>query len=450
MPERQRPQTPFVLGKPIKTPADFYGRESVRRDLFQAVLNGQLVAVVGEHRCGNTSIIYQMLHPDVRAEHLSSAEDAGLLFAFVSSQLAAESPRALLRRISRTLRRSDPDAGVSFDDNIDRRWFEAYLEDLALRNRKLVLLMDEFESLAHFPEGFWEWFHVVVSEYDVSIVATTRQDLGYFRAETGEGPAFFNLFINKPVGSFSEATFERFLRDKSELTDFDFMAVKDVIYSLAGRYPYYLQLASALFYLNDPGSEGVSQALIDEVVNEFKVRTSTLFDDAWQKLPATERELLAWIVLDMHPPVRDTRDYREALERLERRGYVLDGHIFSTAFVDYIRSHLRRIGVSDTGHVRVARELVDLGPDAVALLRYLLDHEGRAISRAETARAVWLADDSLSPADANARLESALAQLREALDADTGDLPHIELIDEKLLRFRNEEMVLSTDSGEVA
>lgn len=440
MTDANRTQTPFVLGKPIKNPADFYGREGVLRELYQAILNGQLVAVVGEHRCGNTSIIYQLMHPEVRERHLAPAEDAALVFAFVSSQLAADSPEALLRRMSRSIRRADPDAEVDFNAEIDRGWLEDYLEELSVRGMKLVLLMDEFESIARFPDDFWEWLQVLVSEYDVSIIATTRHDLGRYRAETGEGPPFFNHFINMPVGSFSEATFEHFLREKSELTDFDFLAVRDVISDLAGRYPYYLQLAAALFYLNDAGSGTVSQSKIDDIVRDFKVRTSMLFDDAWHKLPAVERELLAWMVLDIHPTIRQTQPYVDALESLTRRGYALDGHVFSSAFVDYIRQKLKRIGMSDTGHVRIGRELVELGPDATALLRYLLDHEGRLLSRAEVARDVWLAGGDLSPADANARLESALRVLSETLDAGREGAAHLELPDRESVRFRNERL----------
>ncbi|MFN8422791.1 MAG: hypothetical protein U0470_05120 [Anaerolineae bacterium] len=67
-------RTPFVLGKPIKTPEDFYGRDRELRELFESVTNMQPAALVGEHRCGNTSILYQMLHPDQQAKHLAPAE----------------------------------------------------------------------------------------------------------------------------------------------------------------------------------------------------------------------------------------------------------------------------------------------------------------------------------------------------------------------------------------
>ena len=440
MTDKPRTQTPFVLGKPIKNPADFYGRQTVLRELYQAVLNGQLVAVVGEHRCGNTSIIYQLLHPDVREHHLAPAEDAGLVFAFVSSQLAAQSPHALLRRISRALRRADPDAAVDYAAEVDQGWLEDYLEDLSERGKKLVLLMDEFESIAKFPEEFWEWFQVLVSEYDISIVASTRHDLGRYRAETGEGPPFFNHFVNVMVGSFSEATFEQFLREKSELTDFDFMAVRDVIFDLAGRYPYYLQLAAALFYLNDTGSGEVSQTQIDDIVRDFKVRTSMLFDDAWHKLPENERQLLTWMVLDMQPAARSEQPYVDALESLTRRGYALDGKIFSSAFAEYILQKLKRVGTSDAGFIRMERELIDLGPDAAALLRFLMEHNAEVLPLAQVARAVWLADGDLSPADANARLEVALRQLTETIDAGRADSPHLDRIEDDGIRFRNAEL----------
>jgi len=298
MTEPRESRTPFILGKPIKNPADFYGRKQTLRELFDAALNAELVAVVGEHRCGNTSIIYQMLHPDVRSRCLEPSEDNGLLFVLVSSQLAADGPEALFRRTARALRRTDPDARADFGGTIDQVWMEDYLEDLADRHRRLVLLVDEFEVLADFEPVFWEWFEKLVTSYDVSMVVTARVDLSQYRTERDAGPPFFNMFRSVYVGSFRPETVDHFLAEKSEITDFDFLAVQDVIHDLAGRFPYYMQVAAALFYLFAGGESHIADEQVDAVRNEFTARTSALFSDAWNKLPQIERDALTWLVLN--------------------------------------------------------------------------------------------------------------------------------------------------------
>jgi hypothetical protein len=338
MTEQSDRRTPFVLGKPIKNPADFYGRVAELRASFDAALATELVAVVGEHRCGNTSILYQLQHEDVRARYLTPGDDAKLVFAFVSCQLASDSPEAFYRRLALALRRVDSEAELAPGTPVDRVWIEDYLESLRGRGQHLVLLLDEFEVLSRFDPSFWEWFEVLVNEYDVAIIASTRQDPAEFRTEKG-GPPFFNLFRSITIGSFKPETVETFLKEKSEVTDFDFFSVRDEIQDLAGRFPYYMQVAAALFYLHAGGENHVTPQQTEEAIRDFKSRTWMLLEDAWSKLPLIEREALVWLAAGgRHGGETEVR-LTKALESLERRGYVLDGHIFSSAFADYVREH---------------------------------------------------------------------------------------------------------------
>lgn len=399
-------RTPFVLGTPIRNPADFYGREAVLRELFQAVLDGQLVSVVGEHRCGNTSVLYQLLHEDQHRRYLAPAEAASLVFAFLSAQLAAEGPEALLRRIARALRRADPEAEVDFDAPIDREWLENYLDNLTHRHKRLALLIDELEVLAELDPAFWEWFQGLVTEYDVSMVASTRVDLGQFRAEQAAGPPFFNMFRSVYIGSFRPETVEQFLQAKSELTGFDFSAVREVITDLAGRFPYYMQVASALIYVQAGGESHISREGLDTVTYEFKARTAKLFDDAWSKLPAGERNALGWLSLPPSPVVAEEPWFHQARQSLERRGYVLESRIFSSALRDYVRQHLRRVELTPRPEViRVDQQLMELPALEHALLAFLLEHEGELVT-----------EDELREAVGSDRPEITAATVREALD----------------------------------
>ncbi|MFN2252262.1 MAG: winged helix-turn-helix domain-containing protein [Anaerolineae bacterium] len=437
MSDDRQPRTPFVLGKPIKNPADFYGREAILSELFEAVLNAQPVALVGEHRCGNTSVIYQMLHPDVRAKHLTRDQDDALQFVFLSAQLAADGPAAFFRRVRRAVRRADEDADVGFEGDTDQVWLEDYLEDLADRGKRLVLLLDEFEVLSGFRPSFWEWFEGLVNEYDLSIIATTRMDLGRFRAEKS-GPPFFNMFRTVRIGSFTPETVATFLREKSEITDFDFMAVADTIAKLAGRFPYYIQVAAALFYLNADNEGAISDADEEAVSREFLSRTRGLFEDAWPKLPQIERDALTWLVLGSTPSGDDEKQFLQALESLDNRGYVVDGRIFSCAFAEYIRSQLRRIGINtDTGKARVERELVELPPREAALLAYLITRDGEVVKRDELAKAVWpeLSVEGLRVDDEV--LDETIRNVAAAIDDPASGFTHIEKLGPSAIMFLN-------------
>lgn len=444
MSERSDARTPFVLGKPIKNPSDFYGREEPMRRLFDAVISGQLVSVVGEHRCGNTSMLYQLAHPEVRERYLGPEGDAGLVFAFVSAQLASDGPNALMRRIARRLRRADPDAGVPFSGTLDKVWLENYLEDLTDRGGRLVLLLDEFEVLASFEAEFWDWFEKIVTEYDVAVIVSSRMDLGQFRSEQRIGPPFFNMFRSLYVGSFEPETFARFLKEKSEITDFDFGAVESVIGELAGRFPYYVQVAAALFYLHAGGDSRVDEEQVELVRNEFRSRTGALFADAWEKLPASERDALTWLVFDVPPPDSERRPNREACKSLERRGYLLDGRIFSSAFADHVRASSRLISLNDDTHrIRIGTDVVTPTRDAFALLQYLSGSESGMVTDKDIAQALFPDLAERAPERAIDRVRASVAELRDALDDPASEARFVEELEGRGIhgyRFLNEPM----------
>lgn len=430
---------PFVLGKPIKEPEDFYGRRVELNELFEAIVNMQPVALVGEHRCGNTSLLYQMRHPDVQATFLDDGERGRLLFAFVNAQLAAESQDALFRRIARALRRADPDSEANFESDIDALWLEDYLEELADRDKRLVLLLDEFEVLASFPARFWEWFRGLITEYDLSIVVATRVELGEFRDEWGSGSPFFNMFRSIYVGNFSADEVDQFLKAVGESTGMDFMAIAPTIGELAGRFPYYLQVATALFHehaLRDGTLGGEEQ--VEAVQREMADRVSAHFDDIWSKLPTDEREALSWMAVEARPDPKDSISFDQAMPSLERRGYVVEGRIFSRVFAEDVQQRLRRIELNaDTGEVTIEKRFVDLPPKEFSLLRFLLDREGDIVTKDEIASAVWPEYRQLSLGVTDSMIQKAISRLRKEVDGAEGGFIHIESIRGQGYRFQN-------------
>jgi serine/threonine-protein kinase len=339
--------------------------------------------MVGEHRCGNTSILYQMLNSEVCNRYLGQGEIDELTFAFVNAQLAAEGPEYFYRRIARALRRADSDSEAEFDDLIDQAWLEDYLDDLGYRGQRLVLLLDEFEVLADFEAGFWEWFRGLITEYDVSIVVATRVELGQFRDEWGIGSPFFNMFRSVYVGSFTEADVSAFLSGTGEAAGVDFTPVREEIESLAGRFPYFLQVAASLFYEHARREDVTGSAeQIAAVRRDFRVRTELHFEDIWSRLPEQERDALAWMAVGATPDAREALGFNQALPSLERRGYAVEGRIFSQSFTEYVRRQIQRVELNpETGEVRIEKRPVDLPPKEFALLRFFLEKQGEVVSK---------------------------------------------------------------------
>jgi DNA-binding winged helix-turn-helix (wHTH) protein len=432
-------RNPFVLGKPIKEAADFFGRGHELRELLESVANRQPVALLGEHRCGNTSLLYQMQNPEVRARYLAPAQEAELRFVFVNAQLAADGPDAFHRRLAKALLRIDPDSGEDPPAAVDNFWIEDYLEGLSDRGIHPVLLIDEFEVLADFEASFWEWFRGLIIEYDLAVVVATRVELGEFRDEWGSGSPFFNMFRSLYVGSFTSSELQDFLQAMSQRSGLDFVRLRPAIEDIGGRFPYFVQVVGALFY-DRSGQEPLtgSPDQVLRVANEFRARTEAHFEDIWSKLPAAEREALAWLAVEYRPDSRDALPFNQALPSLRRRGYVVDSAIFSSVFADYVRQQQRRIELNrETGEVRIEKRAVELPPKEFALLRFMLDNEGEVVTKEDIASAVWpeYSQDALGVTDA--MIQKTISRLRKEVDVAEGDFQHIESVRGQGYRFQN-------------
>ena len=435
------PDSPFVLGKPIKEPAHFFGRDSELRALFESVRNMQPVAMVGEHRCGNTSLLYQMQNPSIQERYLSDADRAGLLFTFANAQLAAEGPESFFRRIARALKRVDDDADMDFDGDVDQFWLEDYLENLADRHKRLVLLLDEFEVLSTFQTSFWEWFRGLITEYDMSIVVATRVELGEFRDEWGTGSPFFNMFRSIYISAFSPAEVEAFVTAAGQASGVNFDPVRAAINDLSGGFPYYLQVVASLFYDRALGGEPLTgdEQQVLAVTREFESRVESHYEDIWTKLPVAERDALSWLAVGSQPEGPASSAFRGALPILKRRGYLSDGRIFSSAFRDYVRRQIPRIElIPESGSLRIERRPVDLPPKEYTLLRFFSEHAGEVVTKDEIASAVWPEYESDQIGVTDAMIQKTISRLRKEVDLPEGSpFQHIESMRGQGYRYQN-------------
>jgi uncharacterized lipoprotein len=77
----------YIVGHPIKHPADFYGRhEQVTR--FYEIIGGrqaQSVSILGVRRAGKTSFLQYIAHPSTMAQYLADPDDYTMVYIDLSS-----------------------------------------------------------------------------------------------------------------------------------------------------------------------------------------------------------------------------------------------------------------------------------------------------------------------------------------------------------------------------
>jgi hypothetical protein len=324
-------ENPYRVGNPIKDPDHFFGRGHELELIFERIEKGECVSLVGERRIGRTSLLWQVMNENVQAKYMG--KDHGHPFVFIDCQLGVKTPEGFFCEAFRAVEELDAAFSFEADDRIGyKRQVRNCLEKFGAKRygqQGLVVLLDEFEYIARgngFPLDFFSFLRGMALNYDVCFVVATKTELHECcRAQVVSSP-FFNIFVPLYLGSFTEEEFDYFVAETSRRSGVSVYDYRDTILDLAGRFPYFVQLAcehylqalSAYGRLLPVDHKAIRQAYASKVRGQFKYILSNL--DAMEKQTVCR---LASGDRIAECPTTTT---------LTRKGYLVDGRLFSSEF----------------------------------------------------------------------------------------------------------------------
>ncbi|MBI1922941.1 ATP-binding protein [Candidatus Poribacteria bacterium] len=206
---------PYLNRMAITNPAEFYGRERELRRIYSrlSATRPQCLSIIGERKIGKSSLLHFIAHEQNIRQHFETAEK--YLFVLVDLQGKADlnltSFFDMLFQGIRTkvdefpvLPASPTNATPTFYED-----FRKLIQVLGQKGVKLILLLDEFESMARnaaFDLSFFSFLRSIANNNDVAYVTTSRLDLQQVchHEKVRESP-FFNIFTPIPLGGFQEA-----------------------------------------------------------------------------------------------------------------------------------------------------------------------------------------------------------------------------------------------------
>jgi nucleotide-binding universal stress UspA family protein len=304
---------PFLFGKPVP-PGRFVGRQDAIRTLFSRLNQGDSTAIVGEPHIGKSSTLYYVTDEAVRAQFLGM--EAARYFVvlvdchmFSSTSTPADFWRYALSELPLTLQ----------DDGITRHWQEVeasqfspfklkrLLDVLARRERRVVLAIDEFDTLLFHPvfksnaEFFGSLRSMAIQTASLAVITACRLPVTVMNRLSHElnpsGSPFFNNFTEvrlQPL-SFDEC---RTLIEMT-LADGDVRFSEDdhtFIHALAGRHPFLVQTAAAGVF--EAAVEGKTGARRYQTASKlFHDWSAAHFDDYWRHLAPVEQIALVVLAL---------------------------------------------------------------------------------------------------------------------------------------------------------
>ena len=296
----------YIVGHPIKHPADFYGRhEQVTR--FFEIIGGrqaQSVSVLGVRRAGKTSFLQYVAHPATMAHFLPNPEDYTIVYLDMSScKTPSDFYYRLLQRLKVTLGRAETDLLWKESPLGQTKLYdvEAYLCNFP--ETRIVLLLDEFDHLRteSFTQDFLTELRAMtgVLEYDLACVTASYWDLYTLGTRLGLPPTspFYNIFYPTPIYmSALEITEATSLIDTPAAKGGVHFSEEDVqeIQHMAGSLPFFVQATAAKWFQRrranrEPDTEAIRRQLAADL--------APYFDQWWHNFTSSEREVLLTVAV---------------------------------------------------------------------------------------------------------------------------------------------------------
>ena len=313
-------QNPFRFGS-VVTGADFADRRPELAELRRELRDGQHIFLLSPRRFGKTSLIFALLE-DLRRRGLLvcyidvfRATTPAQLFELLASAAlrAAESkPERLFRLATELLGRIRPQVGtdaagrptVSFDSVPASKNRLALQEEVmglpellaAKRNRRLVVVFDEFQEIQRFPGGGIEKAlrsHFQTHRHVSYLFAGSKESTLRDMATRERSPFYkFGRLMSLgpiPIKEFAPYLEERFRRGRLRVS----REVLDAILAAGDDVPYNAQrICHELWALRAGETDRIVEQDIGAAIARIVEQDASHFSTLWDRLSLHQRQVL--------------------------------------------------------------------------------------------------------------------------------------------------------------
>jgi hypothetical protein len=288
---------PYISRGPVRQPEMFYNRDHDLDEISAFLRGNQSISIVGPRKIGKTSLLFQLLRPEVQAR---LGLEARYLFVYLDCEVLGNcKTEEIFGQFAVDMTAALEDRGLPPEPALDvvaarptRLSFEAAVRQLNRRGLRVVLILDEFECLSansNLDVNFFNALRSAAGRYQlVYLTASARPliQLTYSgHSQDVLSSPFFNIFAPLFLGLMPEADARRLVREPAERAGAAFSTeTEDFILDLAGGYPLALQVA-CFHAMDHPADLGTIQR---ETMQEL----SAHFEYYWRNLSEAEQSTL--------------------------------------------------------------------------------------------------------------------------------------------------------------
>jgi conflict system STAND superfamily ATPase len=331
--------SPFIYGRSL-SPAEFAGRQVELNRVASRLSKGQSIAVIGQPHIGKTSLLEFISDTNARRQQFEDRFEKNL-FVFLDV-LAAQGIRMqgdFWKYVLTPLLNSEFAAQYEYAarEGYTNFALEQVFDNLEKGGCKLILMLDEFDSLLSHPvlnnPDFYGGLRTLASRSGgFALVIAARRSLEQLNQLTQElnphGSPYFNVFIETQLGALKPEALTALLDQAGDhITDTD----RRFIDRVSGRHPYLAQTAAAMLW--DVHEDGLTGRERYKVAGQNLHRQARQhFSDTWNFWSNTTRKAVTAVALAEIPRllehhtfkvselVEDLDDYSEELDTLQVSG----------------------------------------------------------------------------------------------------------------------------------
>jgi len=355
---------PYLNRMMIRDIRDFYGRKREVARIYSRIgtSHPQSVSIVGPRKIGKSSLLYFIYQEQNREKYLKNPEIYKIIFIDFQERkrmTLSEFFSLLFELLSRELH-----SQIDLLEKPDYDGFKAVMEKIQKSGLKLILLLDEFDSITQNPNfgiEFFAFLRAFANRYDVAYVMSSGRYLQQLchTKEIADSP-FFNIFSNINLERFPLAEARELIAIPSKTAGIPLEPHTDFLLDVGSTYPFFLQIAcSALFeYLQFNGS--LDTAGREEVCENIMEEAEPHFAYIWQHINEIERQLCMKIIeeKEIDPPESGI------LRDLIKQGFVSESSgkpkLFSSLFTRWIMESPMRLTTAKAEYAPEAIVVIDI------------------------------------------------------------------------------------------
>jgi hypothetical protein len=358
---------PFSDYGKVVTKERFIGRKAEISRLQQRVLSshsGACAAIVGEARIGKTSLMHHVFHRDAElvkeCNGLVVSFNIGSTTVTTTSEFFTNIVRAVQRELRRVSKSDCEDLNIFAEELYDciksnsSDWsivLLEYFQELGLKNYRVILLLDEFDSISRVfgeNENAFQLLRQLGYEhrYATAIVTTSRITIGQIEVQSLIS-TLSGIFTDIHLGLFNEGEFKQLIspQDSDNFTERE----RQKIRSFAGLHPYYAQIVG--FHIWDYKTSNSKKSLVDHeidmAIDNCRDEMYEQFDNCKNRMGAERFKTLLTVTLG--PSAILFSQFN--LNRLIQQGHIIETKngsqtqykAFSQAYEEYLQFQQREI-----------------------------------------------------------------------------------------------------------